>query len=512
MPRTMQTARRPANYVATPTSTVQTVSSTSGSRRKSGASASGKGMGWTMEQTYDSTGARKEIIVIEDSNTPDHIPRKRTRAMAAAEAAAEEADKQTSSKVNGSVASSVAAGGSGKKRKIAESSETAASKKAKAKAATSQSSYAAPVVQAKAPAPVQAPAGTHPPWDDAEGHYIVKPDDVIGGRYKIVRLLGQGTFGKVVEARHIESRRKVAIKIIRAVQKYRDASKIEIRVLETLRKHDARNDNKCIHLEEYFDFRSHPCLVSELYGMSVFDFLKQNGFQPFPEKHIQDFAKSLLRSVQFLHQLKLVHTDLKPENILLVGNDAIQIGDRTKNAKTKRILRNTDIRLIDFGSATFEDEYHSSVVSTRHYRAPEIILGMNWSYPCDIYSIGCILVEFFTGDALFQTHDNLEHLAMMEVVMGKMSTRMVDKGKQKKPEFFRGNKVDYPNPSVSKSSRRFVKGLKSLKDIIAPNSQHNKLFLDLIVRMLDFDPEMRITVSQALNHPYIRAHIPDPEP
>ena len=56
--------------------------------------------------------------------------------------------------------------------------------------------------------------------------------------------------------------------------------------------------SKCIHLEEYFDFRSHPCLVSELYGMSVFDFLKQNGFQPFPEKHIQDFAKSLLRSVQ----------------------------------------------------------------------------------------------------------------------------------------------------------------------------------------------------------------------
>jgi dual-specificity kinase len=56
--------------------------------------------------------------------------------------------------------------------------------------------------------------------------------------------------------------------------------------------------SKCIHLEEYFDFRSHPCLVSELYGMSVFDFLKQNGFQPFPEKHIQDFAKSLLKSVE----------------------------------------------------------------------------------------------------------------------------------------------------------------------------------------------------------------------
>jgi dual-specificity kinase len=77
----------------------------------------------------------------------------------------------------------------------------------------------------------------------------------------------------------------------------------------------------------------------------------------------------------------------------------------------------TEIRLIDFGSATFQDEYHSSVVSTRHYRAPEIILGLGWSFPCDIWSIGCILVEFFTGDALFQTHDNLEHLAMMEAVV-----------------------------------------------------------------------------------------------
>ena len=58
---------------------------------------------------------------------------------------------------------------------------------------------------------------------------------------KIVRLLGQGTFGKVVEARNIESRQKVAIKVIRAVQKYRDASKIEIRVLEALKKHDPKN-------------------------------------------------------------------------------------------------------------------------------------------------------------------------------------------------------------------------------------------------------------------------------
>lgn len=90
----------------------------------------------------------------------------------------------------------------------------------------------------------------------------------------------------------------------------------------------------------------------------------------------------------------------------------------SRNARQRRVLLDSEIRLIDFGSATFDDEYHSSVVSTRHYRAPEIILNLGWSFPCDIWSIGCILVEFFTGDALFQTHDNLEHLAMMEAVMG----------------------------------------------------------------------------------------------
>lgn len=57
----------------------------------------------------------------------------------------------------------------------------------------------------------------------------------------------------------------------------------------------------------------------------------------------------------------------------------------------------SDIKVIDFGSATFDDQYHSSIVSTRHYRAPEVILGLGWTFPCDIWSVGCILVELATG-------------------------------------------------------------------------------------------------------------------
>lgn len=270
----------------------------------------------------------------------------------------------------------------------------------------------------------------------------------------IIKLLGQGTFGKVVEAYDQIRNSRCAVKIIRSVQKYRDASRIELRVLSTLASNDRQNRNKCIHLRDCFDYRNHVCIVTDLLGQSVFDFLKGNGFVPFPSSQIQNFARQLFTSVActwppthrrfrdrsfltifsfffsflVLHDLNLIHTDLKPENILLVHNAyqtftynrTIPSSSQTvcRNARQRRVLLDSEIRLIDFGSATFEDEYHSSVVSTRHYRAPEIILNMGWSFPCDIWSIGCILVEFFTGDALFQTHDNLEHLAMMEAVCG----------------------------------------------------------------------------------------------
>lgn len=66
----------------------------------------------------------------------------------------------------------------------------------------------------------------------------------------------------------------------------------------------------------------------------------------------------------------------------------------------RRVPKSSEIKVIDFGSATFDANYHSTIVSTRHYRAPEVILGLGWSYPCDIWSIGCILVELASGETL----------------------------------------------------------------------------------------------------------------
>ncbi|KAL6236995.1 hypothetical protein BDW75DRAFT_96931 [Aspergillus navahoensis] len=365
-------------------------------------------------------------------------------------------------------------------------------------------------------------------YDDDDGHYIVNPNTPITDRYSIIKLLGQGTFGKVVEAYDKQRKARCAIKIIRSIQKYRDASRIELRVLSTLASNDKHNRNKCIHLRDCFDFRNHICIVTDLLGQSVFDFLKGNGFVPFPSSQIQSFARQLFTSVAFLHDLNLIHTDLKPENILLVKN-AYQTFtyNRTipssstaisRNARQRRVLLDSEIRLIDFGSATFDDEYHSSVVSTRHYRAPEIILNLGWSFPCDIWSIGCILVEFFTGDALFQTHDNLEHLAMMEAVIGeridpKLVRQVMQGGRNgnqnQAAKYFVRNRLDYPNEETTRASKKYVQAMRRLTSFMPTNTKFYRLFLDLLQRIFVYDPKQRITAKDALKHPWFKEPITD---
>ncbi|KAI0032520.1 CMGC CLK protein kinase [Vararia minispora EC-137] len=473
----------------------------------------------------DQDGRLREVIVIEDTPPPPTASPAttnrtangysasyqppvynapiRTRARAAAEAQGLSSSASSIAAVSGPVP---------KKRKREQDDAAAVSKRPYVPPANPTWPNGAPAGE-DARLSLDAPVASTS-CDDKEGHYIIREGDIINKRYTIVRLLGQGTFGKVVECLDNQTGQRVAVKVIRAIQKYRDASKIEVRVLNRLKEKDPLNKHKCIHLLTWFDHRNHICLVSELLGMCVYDFLKENDFAPFPRHHIQDFARQLLGSVAFLHDLHLIHTDLKPENILLVHNDYRTVPSPTPpkrgmQPRMKRILESTEIRLIDFGSATFQEEYHSNVVSTRHYRAPEIILGLGWSYPCDAFSLGCILVEFYTGIALFQTHDNLEHLAMMEMVMGKMPDRFSRAGARAKPEYFReGCKLAWPSPKTTRQSKKEVRTTKSLQDIITPTDSVNRQFLDLVRKLLAFDPAERITVREALQHPYFKLSVP----
>ncbi|XP_031730078.1 dual specificity protein kinase CLK4-like isoform X3 [Anarrhichthys ocellatus] len=253
--------------------------------------------------------------------------------------------------------------------------------------------------------------------EDEEGHLVYHVGLLMKGRYEVVLTLGAGAFGKVVECIDRDKDQHVAVKIVRNIECFREVAKSEISVLEEINTLDDDNRFACVRMLDWFDHEGHTCIVFELLGLSTFDFLRLNDFLPFGVEQIRHMAFQLFRAVCFLHRNHLTHTDLKPENILFVCSDYdLEFNHETKCEERK--LRSLDVKVVDFGTATFDHKHHESLVSTRHYRAPEVILDLGWNQSCDVWSLGCVLMEFYLGHTLFQTHDSKEHLAMMERILG----------------------------------------------------------------------------------------------
>uniref|UniRef100_N1QTF7 Serine/threonine-protein kinase AFC2 n=1 Tax=Aegilops tauschii TaxID=37682 RepID=N1QTF7_AEGTA len=304
---------------------------------------------------------------------------------------------------------------------------------------------------------------------------------------KIYRKMGEGTFGQVLECWDRERKEMVAIKIVRAVNKYSDAAMIEIDVLQKLARNDATGKH-CVQIRNWFDYRNHICIVCEKLGPSLYDFLRKTAYRPFPIDLVRELGEQLLESVAFMHALKLIHTDLKPENILLVSSEDAKLAENKDGSFSKKVPKSSAIKLIDFGSTAYDHQDCSYIVSTRHYRAPEVILGHGWSYPCDIWSIGCILVELCSGETLFQTHENLEHLAMMERVLGPLPRHMLERADHHAQKYIRRGRLNWPEGATTRESMRAVLKLPRLQGLLA------------------YEPSARLTAQEALSHRFFRRH------
>jgi len=241
---------------------------------------------------------------------------------------------------------------------------------------------------------------------------------------------------------------------------------------------------------------------------------------------IQSFAEQMLESLRFLYTvLQMTHTDLKPENILLQTTDPPRPaefsrecgkeGRKAKNRGSHAYMRpaSSQIRLIDFGNATYKDEHHSSIINTRQYRGPEVILSLGWDARSDIWSVGCILMELYTGELLFGTHENLEHLALMERVLEPLPSSMLasaPKGVRDKyvlPSSSAGQLVlNWPGGASSSSSERHVRQQRSLSELIAPSHRH---FAEFTGHLLTLDPAKRPQAAEARRHGFFCQYYPD---
>ncbi|GAA6007333.1 hypothetical protein JCM11491_003091 [Sporobolomyces phaffii] len=324
-------------------------------------------------------------------------------------------------------------------------------------------------------------------YDDERGDYLLVPHDHLHYRYEVINVLGKGSFGQVLQCRDHKTGDMVAIKIIRNKKRFHHQALVEIKVLENLVKWDPNEKHFVIRMVDSFTFRGHLCIVTELLSINLYELVKANSFAGFSTTLIRRFTVQILGSLSLLRHHRVVHCDLKPENILL-----------KHPAKSA-------IKVIDFGSSCFEHEKVYTYIQSRFYRSPEVILGMNYHMGIDMWSLGCIIAEMYTGYPIFPGENEQEQLACIMEVMGLPDKYLVDRSSRKRLFF---DSTGAPRPVVNSKGRRRRPGSKTLAQVLKTDDE---LFIDFIAKCLTWDPDRRLKPDPAMRHPWItqtRASIP----
>ncbi|CAE7033638.1 SPS1 [Pyrenophora teres f. teres] len=316
-------------------------------------------------------------------------------------------------------------------------------------------------------------------YDDERGDYNIVLGDHLAYRYEVVDLLGKGSFGQVVRCVDHKTGGLEAIKIIRNKKRFHQQALVEVNILQKLREWDPDNKHSMINFTQSFYFRGHLCISTELLGMNLYEFIKAHEFKGFSVRLIRRFCKQMLASLVLLKAQKVIHCDLKPENILLAHP------------------LHSEIKVIDFGSSCFETEKVYTYIQSRFYRSPEVILGMSYGLPIDMWSLGCILAELLTGYPIFPGENEQEQLACIMEIFGPPEKHLIEKSSRKKLFF---DSLGKPRVTVSSKGRRRRPSSKTLQQALKCDDE---AFLDFVARCLRWDPERRMKPDEAMQHEFI---------
>uniref|UniRef100_A0A0A9ZJS4 dual-specificity kinase n=1 Tax=Lygus hesperus TaxID=30085 RepID=A0A0A9ZJS4_LYGHE len=317
-------------------------------------------------------------------------------------------------------------------------------------------------------------------YDDDNGSYNKVLHDHIGYRYEILEVIGKGSFGQVIRALDHKTNQHIAIKIIRNKKRFHHQALIEVRILDHLRKKDHDSSHNVVHMLEHFYFRNHLCIAFELMSLNLYELIKKNNYQGFSLGLIKRFAQSLVQCLKLLYKENIIHCDLKPENVLLKQRGS------------------SYIKVIDFGSSCYSDQRVYTYIQSRFYRSPEVLLGLPYGTPIDMWSLGCILAELYTGYPLFPGENEAEQLACIMEVLGVPPEDVLMKASRKRLFFdSKGN----PRSITNSKGRKRKPGSKYLAMAIRCN---DKLFVDFVSQCLVWDPTKRLTPEKALRHDWLK--------
>ena len=340
----------------------------------------------------------------------------------------------------------------------------------------------------------------------------------VQSRYAPIKPIGKGAYGVVCSARDVRSDARVAIKkITNAFENAVDAKRTlrEIKLLRhlkhenviriadvvaptggtTVETNDASGETrdgdalKKRPLSRAPDSFNDVYVMYELMDTDLHQIIRSN--QPLSDDHCQYFVYQLLRGLKYIHSANVLHRDLKPSNLLLNANCDLKICDfglARVDGRAASVARGpSDGSDPDSSPCDSVSTFMTEYVVTRWYRAPELLLSCaEYTSAIDVWSVGCIFAELLGRKPLFPGKDYVHQLNLIARVAG--------------------TPAEHETSFVSsEKARRYLHALPRYPRVdfrtVYPDAAVEAV--DLIDKMLAFDPSKRITVAQALAHPYL---------
>ncbi|CAF3472433.1 unnamed protein product [Rotaria socialis] len=312
-------------------------------------------------------------------------------------------------------------------------------------------------------------------------------------RYQDTVPIGQGAFGAVIRATDKKTGRRVAIKKLLRPFLTKTHAKRSYREVKVLI--DLNHPNKQI-VQLYDVFTPDERLQDFQTLYFVFNYIPYNMDRvikrglPVSDPHTKLIMYSVLRGLKYIHSAGILHRDLKPENVG-IDNDS-------------------NVTILDFGLArTASDGIQTGYVSTRWWRAPEVYV--NWERydeKLDMWSIGCMMAELILLRPIFRGKDHIDQLNKIFDIIGTPNLETLH-------ELCTAHTYSYISRLAPKPKQNFNQLFGFKYDVTGEKiiSGVSPQGVDLLDRLLSFDPRLRPTAEEALAHPYLAEyHDPEDEP